>query len=52
MGEKQNPNEYDEELFLEANNAIDQAVSEMWDSGASPQDIRDAVNNAINNCDE
>ena len=51
MEHKPNPNRYDEELFLEASNAIDQAVSEMWDSGASPQDIRDAVDNAINNCD-
>ncbi len=51
MGEKQNPNEYDDELFLAAAGQLDQAVHEMWDAGASVDDIRAAVDNAIENCD-
>lgn len=52
MGEKQNPNEYDDESFLKANVAIQQAVSEMWDAGGSADDIRAAVDNAIGGLDE
>ena len=30
MGDKQNPNEYDDELFLAASNAVDQAVQFLY----------------------
>ena len=43
----ENPNEYNDDLFTEAVNELTGAVASMWEAGASPENIADAVKDAL-----
>lgn len=44
-----NPNEYNDEAFLQADMALHDAIASMWEAGASEDNIMDSVKNAIQN---
>lgn len=43
----ENPNAYDDEAFLTASSKLQDAVSDLWEAGASEDDILEDCRNAI-----
>lgn len=43
----ENPNEYDDDAFVEASNNLSDAINAMWEAGASIEDIRKEANDHI-----
>lgn len=50
-----NPNEYDDDAFLEASNgfqgSVTQSIDKLWAAGASMEDIQGEWENALENSD-
>lgn len=44
-----NPNEYNEDQFLEGSMRLIDVVADLWEAGASEDDIRAETENAIEN---
>lgn len=45
----ENPNEYDDGDFLRASNKLFEAVADLWEAGASENDIMGELDNALEN---
>lgn len=43
----ENPNEYDDESFTNASNGLVGYVSELWEAGASIDDIQNVIKDAL-----
>lgn len=43
----ENPNEYNDEKFLETEEQLAGAVRAMWDAGATEQNIRDSIEDLL-----
>lgn len=44
-----NPNDYDDDKYLEASNELDSAVASLWAAGAELEDIEEIFKNALEN---
>lgn len=44
---KDNPHEYDDNAFTDASNRMIGYVSELWSAGGTPDDIANAVKDAL-----
>lgn len=45
----ENPNEYDDGAYTSARMELDGAVYDLWQAGATEDDIKEAFENAIDN---
>jgi hypothetical protein len=45
----ENPNEYNEDQFLKASMELIDVVADLWEAGASEEDIKGEFENALRN---
>lgn len=45
----ENPNTYNDDAFLTADQRLNEVIEELWEAGADEDDIRASVDNAVEN---
>lgn len=48
----ENPNEFNDDAYMKATEALQAAVADLWEAGATRDDIRGEFDNALKNVEE